>query len=106
LEGGWLTVSGLVHYYHNRKHGSLQADMVLEKELRVMHLDLKATRRDYFPGSQEEGLKAYPTVTHFLQQGNTYFKIPHSTTPRAKHIQTTTICINVKYFSRHKSILC
>ena len=24
---------GLVHYYHGRKHGNVQADMVLEKEL-------------------------------------------------------------------------
>jgi hypothetical protein len=38
---------GSVHYYQNRKHGSLQADMVLE-ELRVVHLDPK--------GSQEETL--------------------------------------------------
>ena len=29
---------GLVHYHH----GSMQADMVLEKELRVLHLDLQA----------------------------------------------------------------
>ena len=35
---------GLVHYHHGRKHGSMQADMVLEKELRVLHLDLKAAR--------------------------------------------------------------
>ena len=33
---------GLVHYHHGRKHGSVQADMVLEKELRVLHLDLQA----------------------------------------------------------------
>jgi hypothetical protein len=33
---------GLVHYHHGRKHGSMQADMVLEKELRVLHLDLQA----------------------------------------------------------------
>jgi hypothetical protein len=25
---------GLVSYHHSRKHGSMQADMVLEKELR------------------------------------------------------------------------
>jgi hypothetical protein len=30
---------GSVHYHHGRKHGSMQADMVLEKELRVLHLD-------------------------------------------------------------------
>jgi hypothetical protein len=40
---------GLVYYHHSRKHGSIQADMVLEKELRVLHLDSKATRRDCGP---------------------------------------------------------
>ena len=28
-----------------QEHGSVQADMVLEKKLRVLHLDLKAARR-------------------------------------------------------------
>jgi hypothetical protein len=32
---------GIVYYHHGRKHGSMQADMVLEKELRVLHLDLQ-----------------------------------------------------------------
>jgi hypothetical protein len=32
---------GLVHYRHGRKHGSMQARMVLE-ELRVLHHDPKA----------------------------------------------------------------
>jgi hypothetical protein len=32
-------------YHHGGKHGSIQADMVLEKELRVLHLDAKAARR-------------------------------------------------------------
>ena len=36
---------GSVHYHHGRKHGSVQADMVLEKELRVLHLDLKVARK-------------------------------------------------------------
>ena len=35
---------GSVHYHHGRKHGSVQADMVLE-EPRVLHLDPKAARR-------------------------------------------------------------
>ena len=30
---------------NGRKHGSIQADMVLEKELRVLHLDSKAARK-------------------------------------------------------------
>jgi hypothetical protein len=36
---------GSVYYHHGRKHGSVQAGMMLEKELRVLHLDLKALRR-------------------------------------------------------------
>jgi hypothetical protein len=32
---------GSVHYYHGRKHGSVQADIVL-KEPRVLHPDPKA----------------------------------------------------------------
>jgi hypothetical protein len=42
----WLaySVRGLVHYHHGGKHGSVQADMMLE-ELRVLLLDLKAARR-------------------------------------------------------------
>ena len=30
---------GLIYYHHGEKHGSVQADMVLEKELRVLYLD-------------------------------------------------------------------
>ena len=33
---------GLVHYHY----GSLQADMALEKELRVLHLDCQAAGRE------------------------------------------------------------
>ena len=33
---------GLVHYCHGRKHGNMQVDMVLLKELRLVHLDLQA----------------------------------------------------------------
>ena len=37
---------GSVHYHHGGKHGSMPADTVLEKELRVLHLDRKAARKD------------------------------------------------------------
>ena len=30
---------GLVHYRHGEKHGGMQADVVLKKEARVLHLD-------------------------------------------------------------------
>jgi hypothetical protein len=36
---------GSVHYHQGRKHGSFQAGMVQEKELRVLHLVPKAVRR-------------------------------------------------------------
>jgi len=36
---------GSVDYHHSRKHDSLQAGMVLEKEWRVLHLDSKAARK-------------------------------------------------------------
>jgi hypothetical protein len=36
---------GSVHYHHDRKHGSEQVDMVLEEKLRILHLDLEASRR-------------------------------------------------------------
>ena len=37
---------GLVHYYHGRKHGGTKADKLLEKELRVLHLEPKAAGRE------------------------------------------------------------
>jgi hypothetical protein len=39
------TFRGLVHC-HGREHSSTQADMVLEKELRILHLDLQATGKE------------------------------------------------------------
>ena len=49
--------TGSVHYHCGRKHGSIQADMVLEKVLRVLRLNLKAARRKLSSAdSQEEGL--------------------------------------------------
>jgi hypothetical protein len=39
IEAG-LQFRGLVHYHHGRKYGGMQAGVVLEKKLRVVHLDL------------------------------------------------------------------
>jgi hypothetical protein len=62
---------GSVHYHHSKYHGSMQADMVLEKELRVLHLDSKATRTDCFlQATRRRPPKPTHTVTHFLQQGH------------------------------------
>jgi hypothetical protein len=37
---------GLVHYCHGIEHGSTQADMVLEKELRLLHLAWHPAQRE------------------------------------------------------------
>jgi hypothetical protein len=42
-----------IHYHHGRKHGSIQADTVLKKELRALYLDLKVGRRLSSAASQE-----------------------------------------------------
>jgi hypothetical protein len=38
---------GSVHYHHAGKHGSMQEDVVLEKELRVLQFVLQAAEGDY-----------------------------------------------------------
>ena len=42
LIGAGLQFRDSVHYCHGEKHGSVQADMMLETELRVLHLDAQA----------------------------------------------------------------
>lgn len=39
-------VRGLVYYHHGEKHGSVHADLLLEKELRVLHGDQLAIGRE------------------------------------------------------------
>ena len=88
---------GSDHYHHGRKHGSLQVDMVLEKDLKILHLDPKVSRRRLSSiDSQEKAffyivcnlnigaLKPTPTVTHFLQQSHT------NKAPWVKRIETTS----------------
>jgi hypothetical protein len=45
----------------------MQADMVLEKELRVLHLDPQATGRDCLRQAARRISKPISTVTPFLQ---------------------------------------
>ena len=45
---------GSVHYHHGGKRGGIQAGMVQE-ELRVLHLDLQASKRRPSSCSQQEG---------------------------------------------------
>lgn len=61
----------LVHYHSGGKHGGVQIDMVLEKELRAPYVGQKAAEGDCPTG---HGLSIYniskptSTLTHFLQQ--------------------------------------
>ena len=63
LTGAGLQFRDLVNYHHGRKHSGVQADVVLEREQRVLHLDYKQQKeRERATGS---GLcflnpKAYP----------------------------------------------
>jgi hypothetical protein len=61
---------GSVHYHHGRKHGRLQADLDLEKEVRVLRLDPKAARRRLSSaGSQEEtGIPHWMELEHRTPQ--------------------------------------
>jgi hypothetical protein len=42
---------GSIHHHHGRKLGSIQADMLLEKELRVLYLHLTAAWTNCHMGS-------------------------------------------------------
>lgn len=65
--GGWLTAQ-FSPLSSCSKHGSMQAEMVLE--LRVLHLVGHRTSPDsHMEGSlSKRELKACPTVTYFFQQ--------------------------------------
>ena len=65
------SLRSLVYYPHGGSHGGIQADIVLEKELRVRHLDSKAPRKRLAStGRQEEALvntgQRLSKLTHFL----------------------------------------
>jgi hypothetical protein len=60
------------------EHGSIQVGMV-QAELRVLHIHLKAASRILLPGSKDESLKAHtysdtpiPTRPYLLQQDHTF----------------------------------
>jgi len=79
LIGTGLEFQSSVLYHHN---GSIQADMVLEKEIRVLHLDLRAARKKTPHCLPEVELehkvsKPIPAAVHFLQQGHTYSDKTH-----------------------------
>lgn len=50
LTGPGKSFQGLVYCYHGRKHGYAHADMVLEKELKVLYFDGQATGEECHTG--------------------------------------------------------
>jgi hypothetical protein len=81
------SVKGSVHYHHGRNNGSVQADIVLEKELGVMHFDLTAARRTASKAARRRISKPTSIVTNFLQQGHA---CSNKATSWTKHFKTTT----------------
>jgi hypothetical protein len=83
----------LVHCHCGRKHDSIQVDIVLEKELRVQHVDQQAAGRESDSGSDLSfwNLKAHPQWHTSFDKATP----PNSATPYipmgAIFIQTTTV---------------
>lgn len=73
-----LWFKGLVHcrqYVFSLLHGGKQADLVLERKLWVVHLDLKAAESNS-DTSETSNFTTTTPITHFLQQS-------HTPTPRS-----------------------
>jgi hypothetical protein len=105
---GWLTGSEVQSIIIEA--ASIQADMVLEKELRVLHLDPKAERRELSSRQLGRVSKPTPKVAHILQQGHTYFNkttAPNSATShgsstfRPPHIALSFTCPLISVISCH-----
>lgn len=47
LLGLAYSLKGLVYFHYGRKDGSMLVGMVLEKEVRVLHLDLQVAEEDH-----------------------------------------------------------
>lgn len=60
--GPTYSFGGLVHYPHDRKYGGMEAGMVLENVLRVLHL---ISREHLESWSKLLKPKVQPLVTHF-----------------------------------------
>ena len=81
LIGMAYSFRGLGHYHHSATHDNVQADKLLENELKVLHLYPQVTRRDLLWMLFEHiyNFKAhFYSRIHFLQQGQTCSK---ATTP-------------------------
>jgi hypothetical protein len=63
---------GLIYFHYGGKHGSMWADVGLEKELRVLHPDPQPAGREQHRGWLVLLKPKSPSpATHFLHQGHT-----------------------------------
>ena len=75
---------GTHRFGHNREHGSVQADMLLEQWLRFLHLLGNRKSTETLGSILSIGNQPTLTVTHFLAQGHTHSNdvtLPNSVTP-------------------------
>jgi len=54
---------GSVHYHYGRKHGIVQADVMVMEEPRVLYLDPKAARKNYFHTRQSLNIETWKPTT-------------------------------------------
>lgn len=86
--GAGLQLRGLVHYHHGGEHGSMQAAMVLEKALRVLHVDLQAAEGACEPTGQSLGIGALKARPHHDTLPPTRPYILTVAHPMAKHLNS------------------
>ena len=78
---------GLVYYHHGGKYSSMQVEMVVKKELRVLHLDCWKEKGTVFhtgQGLSIGDLKAHPNIATILLTRSGYAKKaipPNGATP-------------------------
>jgi hypothetical protein len=90
---------GSVHYHHDGKHSSVQADMVLE-EPRVLHLICMGA----WPYKIPQSLPPQCTMTCWPQQGHSYSNKatpPNSATPYEPSFQKTWLYEDHAYSNYH-----
>jgi len=71
---------GSIHYHHGRKHCSVQADMMLEKVPRILHLDKDNQEKtaSWAARRRVSSVLGRSTMMYFPQQVHTYAnKVTH-----------------------------
>jgi hypothetical protein len=70
--GARLQFRGLVHFHNGGIHGGMKADMVLERQLRGLHLEGSKKRLPHWACGLSMRPPKPTLVIHFFQKGHTY----------------------------------